>query len=56
MSPLSADNPRLLASFLDYLKVEKGLAPLSIAAYGRDLGQFAEFLENQKRTLRSLYS
>ena len=51
MSPLSADNPRLLASFLDYLKVEKGLAPLSIAAYGRDLGQFAEFLENRKRTL-----
>ncbi|HSB74731.1 MAG TPA: site-specific tyrosine recombinase, partial [Terriglobales bacterium] len=34
-----------------YLKVEKGLAPLSIAAYGRDLGQFAEFLENRKRTL-----
>ena len=51
MSPLSADNPRLLASFLDYLKVEKGLAPLSIAAYGRDLGQFADFLENRKRTL-----
>ena len=48
---MSRDNPRLLASFLDYLKVEKGLAPLSIAAYGRDLGQFAEFLENRKRTL-----
>jgi integrase/recombinase XerD len=53
VSPSSGDNPRLLASFLDYLKVEKGLAPLSIAAYGRDLGQFAEFLENRKRTLPS---
>ena len=30
----SADpNLRLVASFLDYLKVEKGLAPLSVAAY-----------------------
>ena len=47
MSPASGDNARLLASFLDYLKVEKGLAPLSIAAYGRDLGQFAEFLEKR---------
>jgi integrase/recombinase XerD len=45
------DNERLLASFLDYLKVEKGLAPLSIAAYGRDLRQFAEFLERRKRAL-----
>ncbi len=47
----AADNARLLASFLDYLKVEKGLAPLSIAAYGRDLGQFTEFLEQRKRGL-----
>jgi integrase/recombinase XerD len=45
------DNARLLASFLDYLKVEKGLAPLSIAAYGRDLQQFAEFLEQRTRGL-----
>ena len=47
--PSALDNARLLASFLDYLKVEKGLAPLSIAAYGRDLRQFAEFLERRKR-------
>ena len=49
--PPAPDNARLLASFLDYLKVEKGLAPLSIAAYGRDLRQFAEFLERRKRAL-----
>ncbi|HET7750568.1 MAG TPA: site-specific tyrosine recombinase XerD [Terriglobales bacterium] len=49
--PPAPDNARLLASFLDYLKVEKGLAPLSIAAYGRDLRQFAEFLERRKRGL-----
>ncbi len=51
--PSAPDNARLLASFLDYLKVEKGLAPLSIAAYGRDLQQFAEFLERRKRALAS---
>ena len=49
--PAAADNARLRASFLDYLKVEKGLAPLSIAAYGRDLRQFAEFAERRKRML-----
>ena len=47
----SGDNARLRASFLDYLKVEKGLAPLSIAAYGRDLEQFADFLQRRKREL-----
>lgn len=40
---------RLLSSFLDYLKVEKGLAPLSVAAYGSDLRQFAEFLQKRRR-------
>jgi integrase/recombinase XerD len=44
-------NSRLVSGFLDYLKVEKGLAPLTIAAYTTDLGQFAAFLEKQKRTL-----
>ena len=33
-------NERLLASFVDYLKVEKGLAKLSVEAYLRDLRQF----------------
>ena len=49
----SADpNLRLLNSFLDYLKIEKGLAPLSVAAYQSDLKQFSEFLLKRKRAPR----
>jgi len=44
-------NARVLSGFLDYLKIEKGLASLTVSAYTRDIGQFAEFLEKQKRTL-----
>lgn len=44
-------NSRIVSPFLDYLKVEKGLAALTVSAYTRDLGQFAGFLESQKRTL-----
>ena len=47
---LRADS-RIVSGFLDYLKVEKGLRPLTIAAYDTDLGQFAGFLESKKRTL-----
>ncbi len=48
----SADpSARLTNSFLDYLKVEKGLAALSVSAYGSDLGQFTEFLRKRKRGL-----
>lgn len=47
----SDSNARLLAGFLDYLRIEKGLAPLSIAAYTTDIGQFAEFLQKSRRTL-----
>jgi integrase/recombinase XerD len=42
-------NARLLTDFLDYLRIEKGLAPLSISAYATDLRQFAQFLEKRKR-------
>jgi integrase/recombinase XerD len=45
-------NVRLVTSFLDYLKVEKGLAPLSVSAYRSDLEQFTEFLQKRKRGLR----
>ena len=49
----SADpNLRLLNSFLDYLKVEKGLAPLSVSAYSSDLDQYSEFLLKRKRAPR----
>ena len=44
-------NARVLSSFLDYLKVEKGLAPLTISAYTTDICQFADFLETRKRLL-----
>jgi integrase/recombinase XerD len=46
----SADQ-RVLDGFLDYLKVEKGLAQLSVSAYRGDLTQFAEFLGKRKREL-----
>jgi len=44
-------NSSVVSSFLDYLKIEKGLAALTISAYTRDIGQFAEAIEKQKRTL-----
>lgn len=37
--------------FIDYLKIEKGLARLTVAAYTTDIGQFAEFLEGRTRIL-----
>ena len=46
-------NSRVLSGFLDYLRVERGSAKLTIAAYTSDLGQFAEFLENRHRLLGS---
>jgi integrase/recombinase XerD len=42
-------NSSVLAGFLDYLRIEKGLTKLSIAAYNTDVLQFAEFLEKRKR-------
>jgi integrase/recombinase XerD len=42
---------RVLSSFLDYLRIEKGLAPLSVSAYTTDICQFSEFLEKRKRLL-----
>ena len=47
----SESNARVLAGFLDYLRIEKGLARLSITAYNTDIGQFAGFLEKRKRDL-----
>ncbi len=48
---LPQPNARVVDGFLDYLKIEKGLAPLTVAAYTTDIGQFAVFLEKHKRTL-----
>lgn len=47
----SEANARVLSGFLDYLRIEKGLAPLSISAYSTDIGQFAGFVEKRKRLL-----
>jgi len=44
-------NARTLSAFLDYLRVERGLAKLTIAAYSSDIAQFAEFLEKRKQSL-----
>jgi len=40
-------NARTLSAFLDYLRVERGSAKLTIAAYASDLAQFAAFLEKR---------
>ncbi len=45
-------NQRFLSAFFDYLKVEKGLAALSVAAYRTDLKQYAQFLRQRKRNVR----
>jgi len=47
----AATNSSVVTSFLDYLRIEKGLAPLSISAYTTDICQFSEFLEKRKRLL-----
>jgi integrase/recombinase XerD len=47
----SEANSRVFSSFLDYLRIEKGLARLSISAYTTDICQFSEFLEKRKRLL-----
>jgi len=48
---IKPENQRVQERFLDYLKVEKGLAPLTVSSYQSDLVQFAEFLESRRRTL-----
>jgi integrase/recombinase XerD len=40
-----------LKNFLEYLSVERGLAPSSVAGYRTDISQFAEFLGRHDRVL-----
>jgi integrase/recombinase XerD len=42
---------RALASFAVYLRVEKGLAKLTVASYGGDLKLWAEFLSARSKTV-----
>lgn len=46
-------NNGLIRTFLDYLRIEKGLAPLTLQAYGRDLEQFSRFISKRRRELGS---
>lgn len=48
---MDAASQRALQGFLDYLKVEKGLAALTISSYRSDLEQFAGFLDGRRRGL-----
>ena len=47
----SDTDARVVAGFLDYLKIEKGLAPLTVEAYENDICQFSAFLGKHKQTL-----
>lgn len=44
---------QVIRSFLDYLRVEKGLAPLTVSSYESDIQQFAEFLQPRRELLRA---
>jgi integrase/recombinase XerD len=44
----------LIQGFLNYLRVEKGLAENTLLAYGRDLKRFESFGEEQKRKLEKI--
>jgi integrase/recombinase XerD len=48
---LAKANLQVVAQFLDYLKVERGLTSLTVSAYATDLSQFATFLEKRRRTM-----
>lgn len=49
--PRAAAKEREIIGFMAYLKVEKGLAPLTIAAYQRDLDEFNTHVNRHKRKL-----
>jgi len=52
-SNLKLNNLNLIRGYLTYLRVEKGLRPLTCEAYQRDLLQCAEFLEKTNGFLAS---
>jgi integrase/recombinase XerD len=48
---LPARDQSVLDGFRSYLEVEKGLARLTVSAYGQDVAQFAAFLAGRRRHL-----
>lgn len=52
-SASAAPLPPEIRQFLDYARVEKGLAPNSIASYRRDLVAFTEYLRRQGNSLEA---
>lgn len=49
--PAAAIKDQAIVGFIAYLKVEKGLAPLTISAYTRDLTEFNDYLGGKRRNL-----
>ena len=47
----AAEQARALAGFATYLRVEKGLAPLTVSSYGGDLKLWAEFVAGRGKTV-----
>jgi integrase/recombinase XerD len=43
-----------ISSFLTYVRVEKGLSPNTVAAYGRDMGKFDAFAKKNKLELKQV--
>lgn len=54
MRTKTEDNRWLLENYLDYLRVEKGLAENTIISYQYDLEDFLAYVEKQKKPLKSM--
>src|SRR5262245_20246027 len=46
--------PALIGQYLDHLRVERGLSPNSLSAYGRDLARLAAHAEDRGRDVLEL--